>query len=457
MNFTTDRFARHLFFASVALLLFAYGMVVQRFKIFPYQVVRTASSGYAELCQRCPIWLPGKTPSWYYMHARHPHLPAILNTDQAYQGLNLVAEVASKRQLSAKIINMEGKTIHCWDVDWFHIWPGADHLPVRAMPKSLPGTHVHGTMLMDSGDLLFNYDRLGLVRLSREGKVVWRLRYQTHHSIERDDDGNFWVCGQKDHAKPSARFPNQVPPFIEYTILVVTPGGKIIRQWSIADLLRKNGYAGLLYLGCLKERSTMVHGDVLHLNDAEPFPAHLKEAFFRKGDVLVSLRNANTVFVFHRYTDKISYISTGQFVRQHDPDFIDGNTFSVFDNNRAAPEQRHPQSRIAIVSAPDNKVTTFFQGTPKQPFYTPIMGKHQWLPNGNLLITESCEGRAFEINASGKIVWQYINFVGDGMVGLVDEVQRLPLRYARFFGASDAGPPITHLQGPVPKGRPKSG
>lgn len=446
MKVTTDRLARHLFFVSVALLLFAYGMAAQRFKIFPYEVVQTASSGYVELCQRSPIWLPGQAPSWYYRPARNPHMPAIRNTGQAYQGLNLVAEIAPNRQLLVKIMDMKGKTIHRWDVDWFRIWPDADHVPERARPKSLPGTHVHGMLLLENGDLLFNYDHLGLARLSRDGKIVWRLRYQTHHSIERDDDGNFWICGQKEHVKPSDRFPNQIPPFIEFTILVVNPRGEIVREWSVADLLRKNGYTGLLYLGSLQERSTMVHGDILHLNDVEPFPSRLKEAFFRQGDVLVSLRNTNTVFAFNRHTDKISYISTGRFIRQHDPDFIDGNTFSVFDNNLAAPEELRPQSRIAIVSAPDNKVSTFYEGTPKHPFYTPIMGKHQWLPNGNLLITESCRGRAFEIDTSGKIVWQYLNFVGDGMVGLVDEVQRLPLECARLFGASEPGKRVTSIR-----------
>ena len=35
-------------------------------------------------------------------------------------------------------------------------------------------------------------------------------------------------------------------------------------------------------------------------------------------------------------------------------------------------------------------------------------GKHQYLPNGNMLITEAVPGRVFEINASGKVVWSRI-------------------------------------------------
>ena len=184
--------------------------------------------------------------------------------------------------------------------------------------------------------------------------------------------------------------------------------------------------------------STQVTGNPLHMNDVEPFPARLKEGFFKKGDLLVSLRNINTVFVFNRESEKIKFICTGWFIRQHDPDFIDGNTFSVFDNNLAAPEQCNPQSRIAIVSAPDNTLKTFYEGTAEHPFYTVVCGKHQWLPNGDLLITESFQGKAFEIDRRGEIVWQYINYVDEGVVGLVEEVQRLPPEYARFFRGSES-------------------
>jgi hypothetical protein len=149
---------------------------------------------------------------------------------------------------------------------------------------------------------------------------------------------------------------------------------------------------------------------------------------------MVSVRNINTVFVFNRESEEIKFITTGLFVRQHDPDFIDGNTFSVFDNNNIAPESANPQSRIVIVSATDNKTAkVFFEGTPETPFFTNIGGKHQWLPNGNLLITSFSDGRGFEINPEGKIVWEYFNYVDRGMVGVVTEVQHLPLKYERIF------------------------
>lgn len=46
-------------------------------------------------------------------------------------------------------------------------------------------------------------------------------------------------------------------------------------------------------------------------------------------------------------------------------------------------------SRIVVIDARDNSAEVVFAGSAEIPFFTDIMDKHQWLPNGNLLITES--------------------------------------------------------------------
>ena len=81
------------------------------------------------------------------------------------------------------------------------------------------------------------------------------------------------------------------------------------------------------------------------------------------------------------------------------------------------------------------------------------MGNHQWLPNGNVLITESWQGRAFEVNPRGEIVWEYVNYVDDGVVGRITSVYRLPPEYARLFVRPESGKPETPSAGSMP-GRP---
>ncbi len=174
-------------------------------------------------------------------------------------------------------------------------------------------------------------------------------------------------------------------------------------------------------------------GDALHLNDVEVFPAAMEEGIFSHGDILISLRNINTILVFDPDNLNIKFIKIGGFVRQHDPDFIDGNTISLFDNNNIGPEEFGQQSRIIVMDAVSGDVSTYFSGSKSVPFYTDIMGKHQWLANGNLLVTDSENGRAFELNESQEIIWEFVNLLDDGRVGIVEEVQRIPANMASIF------------------------
>ena len=410
------------FICSGLFIVFAVGFMVRELKLFPYQIYVEAVKGY----QKFRHQQTGKLPSYYYrLNQSFPEVAE--NAGQPYEGLNLVTKISTDNNLSAEIIDQQGEVVHQWDIDWFKMWPDAKHISEKYRPKEKPGTMIHGAVVMNNGDLVFNFEDMGLVRIDLEGEIVWRLPYRTHHSVHLHDDGNLWVSGHKNRSETNWRFNN--------TIVEVSPDGKILREWGVADILRNNGYTGLLHQGSDVSKGLRDRRDTLHLNDVEPFSSKLEPGFFTQGDVIVSLRNINTVFVFNTASEKIKYISIGQFVRQHDPDFIDGDTFSVFDNNHNTDlGKKRLQSKIVIVSAPQNTHKVYFEGTlPDKPFYTKRMGKHQWMPNGNLLITESESGRGFEVNKQGDMVWQYFNYIDDGVVGNVTEVTRLPIEYTNLF------------------------
>ena len=431
MSTKSDRIAFLLFITAILFAVFGYGYAVGHFHIFPYTLFNEAEQGFKEVHETNE---KGRNFNWFYKRLTPPHPPPIQNSASAYPGLNLITRVAVDYTLEVQVANMEGEALHTWQLDWFEIWPDVEHLAEKYKPKSRPGTHIHGAVLMDNGDLIFNFEHRGLVRINPKGEVVWRFPHQTHHSVHVHSDGNLWVCGQREHLKAHPNFSNRIPPFSEYLIFEITPDGQLQKEWSIAELLAGNGYEGLLHLNGKNNVSTKSTGDNLHLNDVEPFPDHIKPGLFEQGDVLVSLRNINTVFVFNRASNKIKYLTTGRFIRQHDPDFIDGNTISVFDNNNIPSNSRKPHSKITLVDASTGSFSTHYTGSLEQPFFTDIMGKHQWLPNGNLLITSSREGRAFEINANGDIVWEYYNDIEKGIIGLLEEVQRIPIELQSIFG-----------------------
>ncbi len=436
-NKATSRSIPVLFLLSAACLLFGLGLAVGRYKFFPYQMFSLAHSGLTELKTQM-IGISGagavsdESLPHYYKRVDEPYRATIYTTAQAYPGLRLVTGVGDSLRLFAKVLNVGGQLVHSWDVDWWRTWPDPVHLPEGIAPRSRPGGLILGAAVMGNGDLVFNYTNLGMVRLDLDGRVVWRLPYRTHHSMNVSEDGNIWVCGVRRRMESDPRFPYRPVPYDENTVLEVSPQGEILREWSVPEILRRSGRLGVMQQPA--EPYFELLDDRLHMNDAEPFPDALEEGFFGRGDVLVSLRNPSTIFVFNEDTESIKYISTGIFTRQHDPDFIDGDTFSVFDNNPGNPSDDGVlHSRILIISAPGDSTRVYYEGGADNPFFTGAQGAHQWLPNGNLLLTDAHYGRVFEVTREGEIVWEYVNYIDRGIVGLVSQAQGLPVDYSRFL------------------------
>jgi hypothetical protein len=420
-----------LFVLSLMFWAFAYGVAVQKFQVFPFRIISQAEEGAYEAL----AILTGELP-WYYRRTDRTEVVMVHRPSAFSEGLTLVTGLTKEGDIEVKVLTRDGEALHRWHIDWFDgFWPDPYHIPEEDRPRRRPATIIHGIALLPNGDVVFNLDLLGMVRVGLCGNVVWRLPYQTHHALHVDETGHIWVAGQKRIRERSPDLPGHQPPFVEFTVLKVTPGGDIVREISIFDVLIKNKLHGLLYL-LPKDTwsdtwSVEVSGDTLHLNDVEIFPSHLQPGVFEAGDVMISLRNISAVMVFNPETLHIKYLSIGKVVRQHDPDFVDGERISMLDNNNVEPQPQGPQSRIVVASATHDRTQVIYSGSGEQPFYTAIMGRHQWLPNGNLLITESMQGRAFEVDPEGQLVWEYFHVVDKGRLALLTEAHRLPAFFTR--------------------------
>ncbi|QRN84243.1 hypothetical protein JR338_05760 [Chloroflexota bacterium] len=419
---------KYVFVVSLCIISLLYGFIAFPMEWFPFSLLTNAAKTYNELF----------VESWekkVYGKTEYTTFIPVYNESLAYNGLTLVTSIIEDKQLSARVIDMDGQSVHEWEIDWFDLWPNATHLSETDpfYPKSRPGVLIHGAILIENGDLIFNFTNLGMVRLDVCGNVIWRLPYQTHHTIYRDEHDILWVPGIVYHEETLPDFPGLEPPFYEPTVLKVSLDGEILKEISIFDLLQQNDLMGLLYLSGDIKDTVSITKDPLHLNDVEPFPSTMEEGVFSAGDIMISLRNRNTILIFREEDLKVTQVITGGFIRQHDPDFIDGNTISIFDNNAYDPHNPDNQSKIIIESLADGERTVYYTGDEDNPFYTATMGNHQWLPNGNLLITETRSGRAFEVDGYGQIVWEYINLVGNGTAGWISDVQRLPQSFTEEF------------------------
>jgi hypothetical protein len=435
----SDRIAAILFAVAVGFAIWLYGVLAHRNDLFPYPqlhaVLIQAQKGLTLIRGQVKPedgWFFYRRPA-ESVPETHTYLPGAVSKAPV-----LVYGIDEDRKMAIRIIDNEGTVLHQWVIDIFALWPETDHIPERDRPKADPGGEIHGLVITSKGDIVFNFEPFGLIRLDYCGNPVWRLPAFTHHSVERDGDGGFIVSEQDYVAEPGHKdeFGN-VETFREY-VTFVSAQGKVLERISVNDLLLENGLGGLYYLAA--HAPFGLHfgdNDLLHLNDAEIFPADLKPGVFGPGDILVSLRNLNTVIVFNRATRKIKYAYTGSFVMQHDPDFISGDEISLFDNHAVVKSDMNRRerpadvfSRIVILNARDKSERVFFQGSKEVPFFSDIMGKHQWLPNGNLLVTEARWGRVFELTPDGKLAWEYNNVldrgIAEGLLGMVLGGLRLP-------------------------------
>jgi hypothetical protein len=119
---------------------------------------------------------------------------------------------------------------------------------------------------------------------------------------------------------------------------------------------------------------------------------------------------------------------TGPFLRQHDPDFLPNGNILVFDNRKGGPAREFGYSQILEIDPTTRRVVWSYAGSEQKPFYTDARGKQQPLPNGNILVTEAQTGRVFEVargSGSGRIIWEWVNGIGDGLAGFVTQADRV--------------------------------
>ncbi|MFB6217227.1 MAG: arylsulfotransferase family protein [Candidatus Aenigmatarchaeota archaeon] len=173
--------------------------------------------------------------------------------------------------------------------------------------------------------MMLNLEYVGTVRLDACSNVLWRLPAQGHHSISQTDDGTFWIPGGEwsTDVNNLGNYPGFPSRFWMSKILHVSQGGNVIGEINITDVLLESKLAWHIpkvwNLGGIGQ-------DPVHINDVEPLPRSIAESYptFEKGDLMVSARHINLVFVMDPVSRKIKWEFSRHLIDQHDPDFIGG-------------------------------------------------------------------------------------------------------------------------------------
>jgi len=407
----------------------AYGIAAGYKNWFPVPQLREAKSTIGALRN-------GDRPPKIFSPTSETSAYKVADISHAAPGLTKLVEVEGDNSLAVKVVTLDGREVHRWRIEWNEIWPDVTHIRKEDVPHVRPGTFIHGADIQPNGDLVFNFEHLAMQRLDACGHVKWRLPVRTHHSIFKDEQGNFWVPGLDLRFQPPKGMPFYRGAYDEPSVLKISPEGQVLERWSLFDILQKSGLTGALYGTTKENREPIINGDTLHLNDIEVFPSTMTPGLFKAGDVMLSIRNVNGVFVFDPADNwRLKFSWADRIIRQHDPDFMDGDHITILDNHNITTRELGGSSKVVKVNAVTRQQEIVFEGTPAIPFFTPVMGKHQWLSNGNLLISESVPGRVIEVTPQHGLAWEYLNLSGDGYTGIVSGVERLKPDYDENFFA----------------------
>ncbi|WP_118828439.1 arylsulfotransferase family protein [Salinibacter ruber] len=409
---TSFSFSRVWFTLSLVVLAFLYGTGVGKWGWFPHSFLdRAMNQARTVLPQTI---LPIDKPKPHFLHPRTYSREGVqtLKIDRMETGLTLISSSWKEYGGGLRLINSRGEVLHQWRVNPAEISSQSSDIASYAL-ENFAGPH--GTHLFPNGDVIVNVKRrAGLARLNACGDLIWSLPSSTgdwwaHHSVDRAENGSFWVGGAR-MTKPDWKGLQRFEEVREELIVKVSPNGKVLRKISVLDLVWRNG----LQRGVLKQfENTLDNEDITHLNDIEELSSSMASQYplFEKGDLVVSLRRPDLVFVFDPSSMEVKWKASDPFINQHDPDFIGDGWIGVFDNRQDFTSRGKllGGSRILAVQPHTDSTKVLFPTPSSDTFYTPWGGKWQKLDNGNLLITEARAGRVLEVAPNGRTVWEWVH------------------------------------------------
>ncbi len=339
----------------------------------------------------------------------YPRGVTIHNPLRAYQGLNLLVDASRDPALGQVVLlGMDGSDVQVWTSPF----SGMDRAELAEA--------------LDNGNVLVHFKdpALGtevLVELDWNGTIVWQytppVGTKLHHDFERLANGNTLLLASVTIDDPVIG-PN---PIRDDIVLEVNPSGQVVWEWSTAEHYDELPYSDVernyMWLASKQQKANIFHTN--SVSTLPPNPHEATDPRFAAGNLLLSQRDTNLVFIIERATGDMVW-SYKQAVGQHMPYMLDasfpgaGNILMLDNGGQAGyPITSRLWSQALEIDPPSWATTWSYDATnsnlPRaEAFLTPFMGSAQRLPNGNTLITEATWGRVFEVTPTGAIVWEYI-------------------------------------------------
>lgn len=340
-----------------------------------------------------------------------------------------------------------------WDVDGtkLHSWTSDTPNKKRAWAIA---------RLDAEGYLYVIVNSTALIKLDWHSNVVWTIHGRFHHDFAISEDGSIVALIERkrviDLAPGGSSRGRTRAQILEHGVAFIDPEGNPTGQvWMYdvmeeTDAFRRTLRRGLRATGDAvrvddeggQRRRAL---DVFHANSILALPRAIP-GLGDAGDLLISLRNMNTVASFSRVTQTPNWVwGQSELIRQHDATLTDDDHVVLFDNRNET-----DGSRAVIVDPVSSTIERTVGGPDASPhlrFFSLGRGLAQALPNGNVQVVSSNEGRVLEVTADDRVVWEFWSpWIGGNA--------RKPIRAVRLEGkvqaslaaivAGERPPPLAH-------------
>ncbi|MEO0763875.1 MAG: arylsulfotransferase family protein, partial [Pseudomonadota bacterium] len=270
------------------------------------------------------------------------------------------------------------------------------------------------------GALVFGFDGgRSIQRIDSCGTRQWSAFGPFHHALEIDEaDGALWTM---EAAGTGSDF-----------VALSAETGAVLSRLGTQDIINARPEIDLLKIRMEHDnlRNTnrrvtfgrwLTRHENFHFNDVDPLPPRLAGRFpmFEAGDLLISARELNLVFVVDRETGETKWWRVGAWNRQHDPDWLEDGRIGVYDNRMS-----RDYSQILAIDPATYETEVLVDGRAMD-FYSRIRGKMQVLADGRVAVSSPQQGRVFETGPAGGVVLDIVNPhpARDGYVLPISEIQ----------------------------------
>ena len=401
-----DRLLLAMFMFSLVVTCFVGGAYVAEFDHPWYQrLLEPSFRGLRAAAEQRDLLEDQQSIDWDLAREDKPGV-TLYRPEQAYDGLTMY--VSFGEPPSARLISMTGELVHRWDLPFRKAWPRAPHVKTPPPEKFI---HWHTARLFPNGDLIANYVTAsdtpygyGLVKMDKDSRVIWRYSACAHHDFDIDGTGKVFALQHGIYHDQVDGAPQLGTPVLQDFVVVLSPEGEELQRISLFEAFARSKFRHYL-----ESIPSDPDGDHTHSNGidviSQAFAA--KHGFCSPGDVMISVRNPGWLAILNLKRQEIVWAARGVWQGQHDPDPLDNGNVLLFDNcgKRAV----GGESRIIEWNPASGAIEWCFHGTAEKTFESVSRGCQQLLPNGNVLITESNNGRLLEVTRDHQVVWEFNN------------------------------------------------